>query len=218
MAKGVYCLANDDLQAQDILNELRLAGFSNSDVSVLWPDEDDRFGFSPEKATKAPEGATTGASTGGVIGGVLGWLAGIGALAIPGLGAFVAAGPIMGALSGAALGATVGGLTGALIGLGIPEFEAKRYEAGLRGGKILIACRCNNNDEAKAVKELFKNAGACDVCATREKSDEELDKKEAKMFEKEMKEQEKSAETPPVLRPPSDVYTSTTTDDYPRPL
>lgn len=210
MAKAVFCLA-DEAQASDILSQLQAAGFSSNEVSVLWPDSDNRFGLAHDKATKAPEGATTGATTGGVVGGVLGWLAGIGALAIPGLGAFVAAGPIMATLSGAAIGATLGGLTGALVGLGIPEFEAKRLEEGLRNGQVLISCRCQNNDEAKAVEQIFKNYGGKDICSTTEKSDEQLAKEQNKVFEKQMKDEGST-----VVPPRSDVYTENyTTRDYP---
>lgn len=122
------------------------------------------------KSTKAPEGAATGAGTGGVLGGVLGWLAGIGALAIPGIGPFVAAGPIMALLGGAAVGATVGGITGALIGMGIPEYEAKRYESKLKEGKILISVHSENSDETDRAKTIFKNAGAEDITTSSEAS------------------------------------------------
>src|ERR1700756_525943 len=121
------------------VDELKSAGFRNTDISVLFPESSGTRDFAHEKSTKAPEGATTGAGTGGVLGGALGWLMGIGALAIPGLGPFIAAGPIMAALSGAAAGAALGGLTGALIGWGIPEYEAKRYEGKIREGNILIS-------------------------------------------------------------------------------
>jgi hypothetical protein len=128
MAQAVFCIATTYAQAERIVDGLKTAGFSNTDISVLFPDKEGTKDFAHEKNTKAPEGAATGAGTGGVLGGVAGWLIGIGSLAIPGVGPFIAAGPIMAALGGAAVGATVGGLTGALVGLGIPEFEAKRYE------------------------------------------------------------------------------------------
>src|SRR5437868_14088350 len=137
--KSVFCLARDEGQACRIVDELKTAGFGNNDISVLLPDKSGTKDFAHEKGTKAPEGAVTGAGTGGVLGGVLGWLAGIGALAIPGLGPFIAAGPIMAALSGAAVGAAAGGLVGTLIGMGIPEYEAKRYESRLREGRILMS-------------------------------------------------------------------------------
>src|SRR3954463_6718498 len=132
--KSVFCLARDLDQASRIVEDLKMAGFSNNDISVLLPDKAGTRDFAHEKGTKAPEGAVTGAGTGGVLGGALGWLAGGGALAIPGLGPFIAAGPIMAALSGAAVGAATGGLIGALVGMGIPEYEAKRYEGRLREG------------------------------------------------------------------------------------
>src|SRR5437879_1839146 len=125
-AKSVFCLARDQDQAGRIVDSLKTAGFSNNDISALLPDKTGTKDFAHEKSTKAPEGAITGAGTGGILGGALGWLAGIGALAIPGVGPFVAAGPIMAALSGAAIGATAGGIAGTLIGMGIPEYEAKR--------------------------------------------------------------------------------------------
>jgi uncharacterized membrane protein len=130
------------------------------------PDTAGKHDFGHVKATKAPEGATTGATAGGVTGGVLGLLAGIGALAIPGVGPFIAAGPIMAALSGAALGATTGGLVGGLIGLGIPEIEAKRYEEKLRNGNFLIAVDAKDSDEVDRAKEIFKNARAEDIATS----------------------------------------------------
>src|SRR5437016_7138797 len=135
-ARSVFALTQDEGQACRIVDDLRAAGFSNDDISVLLPDKAGTRDFALEKGTKAPEGAATGAGAGGVVGGALGWLAGIGALAIPGVGPFIAAGPIMAALSGAAVGAAVGGVGGALIGMGIPEYEAKREESKLQAGKI----------------------------------------------------------------------------------
>jgi hypothetical protein len=132
MAKAVFGIARSESQAVAIVERLRAAGFSNNDISVLFPDRTGTKDFAHEQHTKAPEGAAAGAGTGGVLGGALGWLVGIGALAIPGLGPFIAAGPIMAALSGAAAGAALGGLTGALIGMGIPEYEAKRYEGKIK--------------------------------------------------------------------------------------
>ena len=153
--KSVFGIARDEAQACNIVSSLKSAGFSNNDVSVLLPDKSSTREFAHQKGTKAPEGAATGAGTGGALGGVLGWLAGIGALAIPGLGPFVAAGPIMAALSGAAIGAAAGGLVGTLIGMGIPEYEAKRYENRLREGRILIAVHSENSDETKRAKEIL---------------------------------------------------------------
>src|SRR5512138_1647664 len=158
--KSVFCLARDEAQAVRIVDNLKSAGFSNNDISVLLPDKGSTREFAHEKGTKAPEGAVTGAGTGGVLGGVLGWLVGIGSLAIPGLGPFIAAGPIMAALSGAAIGATAGGIVGALVGMGIPEYEAKRYENRLREGRILLSVHSENSDETKRAKEIFERAGA----------------------------------------------------------
>ncbi len=168
MAKAVFCIATSEFQAESIVNELKVAGFSDNDISVLFPDKTGTKDFAHEHHTKAPEGAVTGAGTGGVLGGALGWLAGIGILAIPGVGPFLAAGPIMAALSGAAVGAAVGGITGALVGMGIPEFEAKRYEGKIKAGNILLSVHTENNQEAKKAKEIFEQAGAHDISATSE--------------------------------------------------
>jgi hypothetical protein len=169
-AKSVFCLARDEAQAGRILDSLKTAGFSNNDISALLPDKTGTKDFAHEKSTKAPEGAITGAGTGGVLGGALGWLAGIGALAIPGVGPFVAAGPIMAALSGAAIGATAGGIAGTLIGMGIPEYEAKRYESKIREGRILLSEHSENADETKRAKEIFEQAGAEDIATAGEES------------------------------------------------
>jgi hypothetical protein len=166
--KSVFCLARDQAQAIRIVDNLKTAGFSNNDISVLLPDKESTREFAHQKGTKAPEGAVTGAGTGGVLGGVLGWLTGIGALAIPGLGPFIAAGPIMAALSGAAIGATAGGVVGALVGMGIPEYEAKRYESRLREGRILLSVHSENSDETKRAKEIFEQAGAEDIASAGE--------------------------------------------------
>src|SRR6187455_309229 len=139
MSKSVFGIATTQGQAERIVEQLQAQGFATSEISVLMPDTGGTRDIGHVKATKAPEGATTGAATGGVTGGVLGLLAGVGALAIPGLGPFIAAGPIMAALSGAALGATVGGIAGALVGLGIPEVEAKQYESKIKSGNILLS-------------------------------------------------------------------------------
>jgi hypothetical protein len=163
MAKAVFGIVHTYDQALNVVNQLKSAGFSNNDISVLLPDKGGTKDFAHEQHTKAPEGATTGATTGGILGGALGWLAGIGALAIPGVGPFVAAGPIMAALSGAAVGGTLGGITGALIGMGIPEYEAKRYEGKVKGGNILISVHSENSDEIKRAKELLERAGAEDI-------------------------------------------------------
>jgi hypothetical protein len=144
-----------------IVDQLKAANFSNNDISVLFPDKDTTRDFAHEKNTKAPEGVATGASTGGVIGGALGWVAGIGALAIPGVGPFIAAGPIIAALSGAAVGATVGGIAGGLIGLGIPEIEAKRYEGKIKEGNLLLSVHTENSDEITPRQgHLYQSRGA----------------------------------------------------------
>jgi len=168
MSKAVFCIANDRAQAHIIVERLRAAGFSNDDVSVLFPDASGSKDFAHEHHTKAPEGATVGAGSGAVLGGALGWLAGIGSLAIPGVGPFIAAGPIMAALGGAAVGGTVGGLTGALIGLGIPEFEAKKYEGKIRKGNLLISVHSENGDEVSRAKKIFKDCGAADISTAEE--------------------------------------------------
>ena len=168
MAKAVFCIARTEAQAIAIVERLRIAGFSNNDISVLCPDKAGTKDFAHEQHTKAPEGAATGAGTGGVFGGALGWLVGIGALAIPGLGPFIAAGPIMAALSGAAAVATLGGITGALIGLGMPEYEAKRYEGKLQEGNLLISVHANDSTERDRAKEIFEAAGAEDISSTAE--------------------------------------------------
>ena len=170
MAKAVFCIAQTYAQAERIVDSLKNAGFMNNDISVLLPDKEGTRDFAHEKSTKAPEGAAAGAGTGGVLGGVLGWLVGIGSLAIPGVGPFVAAGPIMAALGGAAVGATVGALTGALVGLGIPEFEAKRYEGKLRQGHILISVHSENSTQTDRAKQIFETAGAHDISTSTEAS------------------------------------------------
>ena len=176
MAKSVFCLVDNESQASTIVDNLKAANFSNNDISVLFPDKSGTRDFAHEQHTKAPEGAATGAGTGGVVGGVLGWLVGIGSLAIPGVGPFIAAGPIMAALAGAGVGAAVGGLSGALIGVGIPELEAKQYEGKIKGGNILISVHSENGDERKRAKEIFERAGAHDISYTEEEGVAKEDK------------------------------------------
>jgi hypothetical protein len=168
MAKAVFCIAKSETQATAIVDQLKAAGFSSNDISVLFPDKSGTKDFAHEQHTKAPEGAATGAGTGGILGGALGWLVGIGALAIPGLGPFVAAGPIMAALSGAAAGAALGGLSGALIGMGIPEYEAKRYEGKVKDGNMLISVHTEDSAERDRAKDIFTRAGAEDISYTGE--------------------------------------------------
>jgi hypothetical protein len=168
--KSVLCITTSEGQASLIVDRLKEDGFSNNDISVLFPDKTGTRDFAVEKGTKAPEGAATGAGTGAVLGGTLGWLAGIGALAIPGVGPFVAAGPIAAALSGAAVGGAVGGIAGALVGLGIPEYEAKRYEGKIKEGGILISVHTDDSDEVKRAKEIFEQAQAQDISVAGEKN------------------------------------------------
>ena len=168
MKRSALCLVDTEAQADAIVGKLRSTGFSDNDISVLFPDKGSTRDFAHKKETKMPEGATVGATTGGVVGGTIGLLAGIGALAIPGLGPFIAAGPIMAALSGGAIGAVGGGLTGALVGLGIPEYEAKRYEGKVKEGRILISVHSESNDETRRAKDIFKEEGANDISSTGE--------------------------------------------------
>ena len=170
MAKAVFGIARSEEQAIRIANALRSAGFTDNDISVLLPDKQGTRDFAHEQHTKAPEGAVSGAAAGGIVGGALGWLVGIGSLAIPGLGPFIAAGPILAALSGVAAGGAVGGIAGGLIGMGIPEYEAKRYEGKLREGNILISVHAESSDEVSRAKDIFKNAGAEDISYTGEAS------------------------------------------------
>ena len=166
--RTALCLVDTDEQAHATVAQLTAAGFSQDDISVLFPDKGSTKDFAHQKETKLPEGATVGAGTGGVLGGTVGLLAGLGALAIPGLGPFIAAVPLMAALSGGAIGAGLGGLTGALVGLGIPEYEAKRYEGKVKEGGILISVHSEDSEETKRAKEVFKAAGAHDISSTGE--------------------------------------------------
>ncbi len=164
---GIYSSVNHAEQAVDrLLNK----GFRNDDISVLLPDNRSTKEFAHEKNTKAPEGTTTGVAAGGIIGGTLGLLAGIGALAIPGVGPLIAAGAIMGALAGLGVGGAVGGLLGALIGMGIPEYEAKRYEGRIKDGGTLLSVHCDTSAEISLAKELLKATGAEDIASTGEAS------------------------------------------------
>jgi hypothetical protein len=156
--------------AESAVDALRQADFRNTDISVMFPDNAGTKDFAHEKNTKAPEGAATGAGSGAVIGGTLGWLAGIGALAIPGVGPFIAAGPIVAALAGVGVGGAVGGITGALVGMGIPEYEAKRYEGRVKEGSILLSVHCDDSKWTKKAKEILERTGAEDVSSTGESS------------------------------------------------
>lgn len=166
--KSVFCIAMSRDQADRIVDDLKAAGFLSNDISALFADTSTSHEFAHEMNTKAPEGAIAGAGTGGVLGGALGWIAGIGALAIPGAGPFIAAGPIMAALSGAAIGAAVGGITGGLIGMGIPEIEAKRYEGMLQEGNILLSVHTENAQQIELATEIFTRNRGRDICATDE--------------------------------------------------
>ena len=168
--KSVVGIVDDEARAESMVVALQSAGFSRNDISVLLPDKRGTKDFAHEHNTKAPEGAVAGVAGGGLVGGTIGLLAGIGALAIPGLGPFIAAGPLMAALSGAAAGAAVGGVAGALIGMGIPELEAKKYEGKLRGGNVLLAVHVDDGDQQKRAEQVMKTGGAHDVSAVGESS------------------------------------------------
>lgn len=161
---SVICIATSRRQAEKIGDQLKAAHFSSTDISVLFPDKGATRDFAHEMHTKAPEGAVAG----GLVGGALGWVAGLAALAIPGVGAFLAAGPLLVALSGAAVGAAVGGIAGGLIGMGIPEIQAKCYEGKVKAGNILIAVHTENPLEIAQAKDIFAHAGAEDICWTGE--------------------------------------------------
>src|SRR5207244_5517018 len=165
---AVFGIYPNRTSVESAVDALKTAEFRNSDISVLFPENTGTKDFAHEKNTKAPEGATTGAGTGAVLGGGLGWLAGIGALAIPGVGPLIAAGPIVAALAGAGVGGVVGGLTGALVGMGIPEYEAKRYEGRVKEGGILLSVHSASSDETKRAKEILERTGARDISSTGE--------------------------------------------------
>lgn len=160
---AVFGIYPDQLSVEDAIDTLKEAGFRNTDISVLFPDNQGNKDFAHEKNSKAPEGATTGATSGAVIGGALGWLAGIGALAIPGIGPFIAAGPVMGLLGGIGAGGLVGGITGALVGMGIPEYEAKRYEGRIRNGGILLSVHADDSAWISRAKRVLEQTGAQEI-------------------------------------------------------
>ena len=164
---GLY--ATPDI-AENAVDHLLAAGFNNSDISVLLPDDESTRAFAHQKHTKAPEGTVTGVATGGVIGGTIGLLAGIGLLAVPGVGPLIAAGPIMGALAGLGAGGAVGGLVGALVGMGIPEYEAKRYEGAVKDGGTLLSVHCETSEEVTAAKRAMQETGAHDVASSGEEA------------------------------------------------
>ena len=168
--KSVFCIASSEAQASEIVTRLKAVGFSNNDISALLPDKTGNKDFAHEHHTKAPEGAAAGGICGGAVGGAVGWLAGIGLLAVPGLGPLVAAGPILAALSAAAVGGALGGIVGALVGMGVPEYEAKRYEGKIREGNILISVHCETDAAARQAKDIYDRAGAYDIAASGEAS------------------------------------------------
>jgi Heat induced stress protein YflT domain len=156
--------------AEAAVDTLKAEGFRTEDVSALLPDNQGTKDFAHEKGTKAPEGAVTGAGTGLVLGGALGWLAGIGSLAIPGVGPLIAAGPILATLTGIGVGGMAGGIVGGLVGMGIPEYEAKRYEGRVRIGQILLSVHCDNPEWVKRAKEILAETGAEDISSAAEAS------------------------------------------------
>jgi hypothetical protein len=164
---GIYASAGT---AEAAVDHLIARGFSNAAISVLLPDDDSTRAFAHEKSTKAPEGTATGATTGGVVGGTLGLLAGIGALAIPGVGPLIAAGPIMATLAGVGVGGAVGGFVGALVGMGLPEYEAKRYEGAVKGGGTLLSVHCDTSEQIDVAKRALRETGAKDISSSGEAS------------------------------------------------
>jgi hypothetical protein len=169
---AVFGIYRDGEEAEHAVDTLILERFSNNDISVLLSDNQSSKEFAHEKSTKAPEGTATGAATGGTIGGTLGLLAGIGALAIPGVGPFIAAGPIMATLAGVGVGGALGGLVGALVGMGIPEYEAKRYEGRVKDGGVLLSVHCATSDDVTRAKDILKRTGADDISSAGEKRSE----------------------------------------------
>jgi len=187
---AAFGIFSDRTATENAVDALKTAGFRNTDISVLFPENVGNKDLAHEKHTKAPEGATTGASAGAVMGGALGWLAGIGALTIPGIGPFLAAGPIVAALAGVGAGGALGGLVGALAGMGIPEYEAKRYEGRVRKGGILLSVHCDSSEWTKKAKDILLRTGAEDVSSTGEaaadymKSERPMVRPEARVTER----------------------------------
>jgi hypothetical protein len=164
----VFGIYREEAQASSAIDALRESGFRSTDISILMPASPGDQGLTVEKATKAPEGAVAGASAGALLGGALGWLAAAGTLAIPGMGPFLAAGPLMGILGGVGVGGTVGGLAGALVGAGTPEYVAKQYERGIQSGHVLLSVQCDDAQWRTAALEVLKRTGAEDISFTRE--------------------------------------------------
>jgi hypothetical protein len=165
---AVFGIYKSVAQAERAVDALTTIGFANNDISVLLTDAQSSHDFAHQKNTKAPEGTATGATTGGIIGGTLGLLAGIGTLAIPGVGPLIAAGPIIAALAGVGVGGAAGGIIGALVGMGIPEYEAKRYEGRVKDGGVLLSVHCNTSKEIDRAKDLLRSSGAEDIASTGE--------------------------------------------------
>ena len=197
---AVFGIYPDQASAEAAVDTLRSAGFRNTDISVLFPDNEGTKDLAIERETKAPEGATTGGISGGIIGGALGWLAGIGALAIPGIGPLIAAGPIVAMLSGVGVGGALGGLIGALTGLGMPEYEAKRFEGRIRKGGILLSVHCDNADWTKRAKSLLEQTGAEDISSAGEAS------ADFAVSERPMPRRTGAPQTVPVARGPEVVH------------
>lgn len=158
----IFCIAASDAQVAHICDRLKDAGFSNTDVSVVFPEERTR--------DSVREGTLTGAGAGSVVGGGLGWLAGIGSLALPGVGPVIAAGPLMAAITGAAVGVAVGGVAGGLVSLGLPEAEARSYEERLKSGSILISVHTRSSGDMVRARAIFASSGAEDICLIDEAS------------------------------------------------
>jgi len=165
---AVFGIFSNKEQVENAVDEMKREGFRNADISVLFPHNEGTKDFALEKGTKASEGAAAGATSGAVIGGALGWLAGIGVLAIPGLGPFIVAGPIMALLSGVGVGAAVGGLTGGLIGMGVPEYLAIRYEGRIKGGCILVSVHADDSKWIQKARKILDHTGAEDIASTGE--------------------------------------------------
>jgi hypothetical protein len=174
---AVFGIFRTPASAEIAVDKLVASGYAEQDVSVLMSDNEATREFAHVKNTKAPEGTTVGATTGGVIGGALGLLAGIGSFAIPGVGPLIAAGPIVAGLAGLGAGGVVGGVVGALVGMGIPEYEAKRYEGHVKSGGVLLSVHCDTAGEITRAKENLKSMGAEDIASTGEASADNPDKK-----------------------------------------
>ena len=170
--KSVFGIYPTRSNVESAVNALQHAGFSNSGVSILLPENLQSGGVATEQSTKAPEGAVVGVGSGAAVGGALGWLVGIGALAIPGIGPVIAAGPLVAALAGIGIGGALGGFAGSLVGMGIPEQEARKFEGELLKGAILIAVHCESDEETNRAKQVLQSTGAQDIATSRESSAE----------------------------------------------